>query len=361
MVALSVTMVTDGGDPMFDRSAAEGQPRRPGHAAEAAASVGQDLDTSASGDPPGFSVLMPAYNVEGFIAEALDSVLAQSRAPSEIIVVDDASTDRTPEILERYRGRITMLRQERSGSGVARNRAAAAASGEYLVMLDADDILLPWALETVASHVVEHARPTVVMSRWRKFTDAGSLPQSPSEVKARSWPDLLASSAVRKPLTMASAVRADAFRRVSGFVPGAHSSEDIDLWLRLGTAPGFLYLDGGPLYGYRQRAGSTTQTARRLEHGIGRLVDEERRGRYPGGARRARERRRILTRNVVWGVKRCWSLGDHGAGTRLFFASLALFSDAEALAEAATLGPAWARWALRSLRGRAPTRPGADS
>ena len=94
-----------------------------------------------------FSVLIPTHNREEYVRQAIDSVLSQTFTDYEVFVIDDGSTDRTPELLRSYGHRIRALRQPNQGPEAARNRAAAQASGEYLAFLDSDDLLLPGALE----------------------------------------------------------------------------------------------------------------------------------------------------------------------------------------------------------------------
>ena len=84
------------------------------------------------------SVIVPAYNEEAFIAEALDSALAQDHRPIEVIVVDDGSSDRTAEVASRYD--VQLVRQPNRGPAAARNAGLALARGEYIAILDADDI-----------------------------------------------------------------------------------------------------------------------------------------------------------------------------------------------------------------------------
>lgn len=100
---------------------------------------------------PDVSVLIPAYNVAPYIRNCLDSVLAQTLRNLEIICVDDASADRTWEILQEYERadeRIRIFRHEKNqGQSCGRNHALEHASGEYIYMLDADDAILPEMLE----------------------------------------------------------------------------------------------------------------------------------------------------------------------------------------------------------------------
>ncbi len=93
------------------------------------------------------SVIIPTYNYGRFLRDAIDSALAQTYRPIEVIVVDDGSTDDTPQVLATYGERIRVIRQDNRGVGAARNSGAAAARGEYLAFLDSDDILKPQSLE----------------------------------------------------------------------------------------------------------------------------------------------------------------------------------------------------------------------
>ena len=93
------------------------------------------------------SVAIPAYNRADYLKETLESVLSQTFPPSEIFVVDDGSTDNTPDVIASYGSRIRSLRIENSGAGIARKIAAESTSGSWLAFCDSDDIWLPHHLE----------------------------------------------------------------------------------------------------------------------------------------------------------------------------------------------------------------------
>lgn len=95
---------------------------------------------------PLVSCIVPVYNGARFIAEAIASILAQDWRPIEVIVVDDGSTDTTPEILAGFGAPVRVIRQDNAGPVVARNRGIAAATGEFLSFLDADDTWVPGKL-----------------------------------------------------------------------------------------------------------------------------------------------------------------------------------------------------------------------
>ena len=96
---------------------------------------------------PSVSVIIPAYNAETFLAEAIDSVLSQGHDPLEVIVVDDGSTDRTAGVASGYGPQVRLLQQPNGGIGSARNAGIDAATGDLLAFLDADDLWTDGALE----------------------------------------------------------------------------------------------------------------------------------------------------------------------------------------------------------------------
>jgi glycosyltransferase involved in cell wall biosynthesis len=98
---------------------------------------------------PTISVIIPTYNHARYIAEALESVFAQTFKDYEVIVVDDGSTDNTQAVLQPYMERIRYVRKEHRGYGAARNRGISEARGEFVAFLDSDDLWEAAALETL--------------------------------------------------------------------------------------------------------------------------------------------------------------------------------------------------------------------
>ncbi len=105
---------------------------------------------------PLISVVIPAFDAGAYIEAALDSVVGQTYARREIIVVDDGSTDGTAARVARYGSAVRYLRQSNAGQGAARNVGVAATTGEYLAFLDADDVWLPEALATQQAIAARH-------------------------------------------------------------------------------------------------------------------------------------------------------------------------------------------------------------
>lgn len=131
---------------------------------------------------PLISVVIPAYNAERFLAEAIESVHRQDYQPLEIIVIDDGSTDRTAEIAKNAQD-VWCWRQPNGGIGAARNAGVRAAQGELLAFLDADDL---WTEGKLAEQLaVLRSRPEIdlVAGRVEQFIDgsyAGSLTTTPA-------------------------------------------------------------------------------------------------------------------------------------------------------------------------------------
>jgi glycosyltransferase involved in cell wall biosynthesis len=131
------------------------------------------------------SVIIPSYNSGRFLAESIESVLAQTLPPQEVIVVDDGSTDDTPAVAAHFEGRIVYHRQANRGVSAARNAGIERATGNWLAFLDADDLWEPEKLERVASACCSQPQPTVVFTDFRTFGTQESVMRASAEL--RNW------------------------------------------------------------------------------------------------------------------------------------------------------------------------------
>lgn len=119
------------------------------------------------------SVVIPCYNAAEFLRETLDAVLAQTYPALEVIVIDDASSDSSWEIVQAYGDRVTAVRLEHNrGGSHARNRGAELAGGELLMFLDADDVIAPESIQALVAAVRDHPRSFAVC-RWHRWQRLG--------------------------------------------------------------------------------------------------------------------------------------------------------------------------------------------
>lgn len=123
--------------------------------------------------PSEVSVIIPAWNAERYLAETIESALAQTRPPSEIIVVDDGSEDRTLEVAQRYAPRVRAIRKPNGGPASARNEAIRNSSGEYLAFLDSDDVWVADKLEEQVAYLDRHREVGLVYGQALIFTQQG--------------------------------------------------------------------------------------------------------------------------------------------------------------------------------------------
>jgi glycosyltransferase involved in cell wall biosynthesis len=112
---------------------------------------------------PAVSVVMPVYNGESHLCEAIDSILGQSFVDFEFIIVDDGSTDSSARIVKAYRDpRIRLVQQENSGIAIALNKGIKLARGEYIARMDADDISLPGRLDCQYNYLMNHGETDIL-------------------------------------------------------------------------------------------------------------------------------------------------------------------------------------------------------
>ncbi len=120
-------------------------------------------------DAPLISCIIPAYNHERYIGEAIESVLAQTHRPLEVIVVDDGSTDSTAAVVAGFGDRVRLISQPNAGPAVARNHGAALANGAYLAWLDSDDLWRADKLEQQLAFLQAHPDVDICLTYLQNF------------------------------------------------------------------------------------------------------------------------------------------------------------------------------------------------
>jgi glycosyltransferase involved in cell wall biosynthesis len=173
------------------------------------------------------SVVIPMFDGAPFVAAALDSMLAQTHPVAEVIVVDDGSEDGGARLVAEYPEPVRLLRQPHAGIGAARNRGVAAATGEAVAFVDADD---RWTPTTAARHVAvlaAHPGADATCGGVAEFLDVGVDATVALRAPRTTGP-------VRLPGTML--VRRSSFDRVGGFDESLRRSEGIDWFARADDA-----------------------------------------------------------------------------------------------------------------------------
>ena len=196
------------------------------------------------------SVIIPAFNAAAFVAEAIDSVLAQTMRDFEIIVVNDGSTDETARLLSSYDGRITVVNQANHGLAAARNKGAAVARGEWLAFLDADDLWHPdkLQLQLAIAGPNDHFSYTDRLN----IGDRGPLPLRQGDLQPGYEGDVFEQLLVVGNILTASSVmmRRRQFELLEGFCVDLQAAEDWDLWIRFAADYPMKY-HREPLVSYR--------------------------------------------------------------------------------------------------------------
>jgi glycosyltransferase involved in cell wall biosynthesis len=210
------------------------------------------------------SIVIPAFDVAPFVADAIASARAQQHTRWEMILVDDGSRDGTALAAERAAEgdpRIRLIRQANAGVSAARNAGIAAAAGDTLLFLDADDWLAPDALTRLTAALAASPEAVAAYGPWAAVAEAARPGDAPLRLKAGPFPagDVLDLLLVQNLLANGGhlLVRRAAFDAAGGFHPGIRYGEDWECWVRLALQGPFARTAGrDPLLFVRERSGS---------------------------------------------------------------------------------------------------------
>ena len=223
---------------------------------------------------PKVTVIIPTFNCAAYVRETIDSVLNQPAKDVELIIVDDGSTDGTVDLVRDYGDKVRLFVQTNARVCAARNRGIAAATGQFICLLDHDDYWFPDKLQTELKHFETHAELGVVTSvaiRWHQNSD-GTYP-APTSFDRSKYPDGIANELSgwvyhhllydSFMLTSASIFRREVFDKCGTFNVNLPYSEDWDMWLRLSREYQFRMLRR-PSTLYRQHPNQGSRAVRQV-------------------------------------------------------------------------------------------------
>jgi glycosyltransferase involved in cell wall biosynthesis len=215
---------------------------------------------------------MPAYNSRAYIEASIQSVLDQDYEAIELIVVDDGSSDGTPDLARAFGARVQVIEQRNSGPAAARNNGVTVARGQYLAFIDADDIWLPGKVKAQVRHLAEHPDTGIVFGRWIRWNASpdGSFSPPPTVVEDNSgppvipelsgwiYPELLLDSVV---WIVSCMLRKSIWETLGGLDTALRVGEDYDFFLRASRISKIDKLSQTVAY-YRIHTQSTTHVVR---------------------------------------------------------------------------------------------------
>ncbi|MGD1018628.1 MAG: glycosyltransferase family A protein [Verrucomicrobiia bacterium] len=256
---------------------------------------------------PRFSVVVPVYNRERLVGPTIDSVLAQTFTDYELIVVDDGSTDGTPEVLRSYGTKIKAVRQANQGPEVARGRGIALATGEYVALLDSDDLLWPHALEIYDRIIRACQSPGLILGATTYFED-GQIPHpdgdGAGDIEVFQYRDYMAKDVPVGLYGSSVVTKKSVFDQAGGLrqsTPTTFHMDMLDTMLRIGVYGPCVVVKRPATIAYRVHKTNSIRDIQGVANGVFPIIDAERRGQYPGGPSRRFERYACIG-GVAW----CW-------------------------------------------------------
>jgi glycosyltransferase involved in cell wall biosynthesis len=278
---------------------------------------------------PTITALIPTHNSDSYIRDTVASVLAQTYPMHEVIVVDDGSTDRTEQVLSSYSGRIRYVRQPNAGPPAARNAGLKLATGEWIALLDSDDLWVPKKTELQMNYVRDHQTCSLVYTDMKTFDATGIIEESVKISRnlnlpsGRIFPQVFAETLFQ---TSSVLIRKSCVDRVGGFDTSLRMGDDYEFFLRMARHYEVGYVDE-PLVLYRQHLTQGTRTwGKQLQRGepweflvLKTIVDQ-----YPeifDELGRARVNHRLSMPYFALAYA-CMSEGDHSSARRLMRGAL---------------------------------------
>ena len=222
---------------------------------------------------PEISVIIPAYNQADYVSQAIQSVLSQTNPNYELVVVNDGSTDETPQILSQFQDpRIRVISQPNRGLAAARNAGIRESSAPLIALLDSDDYFLPDKLAIQSEYLLQHPEIGMVGGGIQIVNHAGEiLKQIINKPDGLDLQGLLFANPFVPSSIM---IRRQWFDRVGTFDENLRACEDWDMWLRIGYAGCLFAWVDYPVVAYRQHQGQMTREPERMRKAIITMLDK---------------------------------------------------------------------------------------
>ena len=208
---------------------------------------------TAAEDNMKVSVILPVYNGQAFLREAVESILRQTYRNVEIIAIDDGSTDASFEILQEYSEKISIQTQENSGVCIARNRGVETASGDLIAFIDQDDIWYEHKLQRQLEEFRSSQQVAFVYSDFDLIDSRGRITQKCALAKMKAdWMRPFIGGHLH-PYPSTVLIRRSIFVQIGGFDSTfrENTNEDVDLWVRVYDKVPFSFIPE-PLVQYRR-------------------------------------------------------------------------------------------------------------
>jgi GT2 family glycosyltransferase len=228
---------------------------------------------ASAGVAPVVSVVMPAYNAAAYLADAIESVLAQTFPDFELIVVDDGSTDQTAAVARRLASRdrrARLVSTANGGPANARNTALGIARGRFVALLDSDDVMRPHCLATQIGLLESNPDVSIVTANVINRGGGVNFDGKPYWPRTRGVERVTAAEIIAQEnaICILSVFKREVYEAIGGFDPEFSRNEDYEFWLRASLA-GFVVLRNyQPLGFYRRHEGSWSSDEPRLIRGI---------------------------------------------------------------------------------------------
>jgi glycosyltransferase involved in cell wall biosynthesis len=221
---------------------------------------------------PLVTCVIPNYNYARYLRVAIESALAQTHRDTEVIVVDDGSTDASTDVLRSYGDRIRWVGQANQGVSAARNRGIQEAGGDFIGFLDADDVWHPTKVERQLAQMGD--REVGLVHCWVREIDADGKPIRIVRDGGRGW--LLVDHAQLRPTVLGggsgSLLRRACFAELGGFDPQLSTSADWDMWRRVMTKYRVELVEE-VLLDYRVHGSAMHLNVKLFEHDVLRALD----------------------------------------------------------------------------------------